>query len=171
MNNSDKLLERYPWAIYLVVFLLGALLALVGANIVTSGPYNSLLLNIAASLIVVAAIFFLVDQFFQWRPLKQTEAVHQEEIKSIDSSLSELKSSVAAINATRQGDASNIHSSLEGLQRSIAAINLTGTIARMHKFRDIQVLEAYIPRATEMWILGSTTYNVLYTSRFAQISH
>lgn len=81
--NSDKL-RRFGWAVYLFVGALAIIMFLAATSMTArEGPFSDLLLNLSADLLGVALIFFLVRQFFLWRP-------EDEQWKQLDSQLSKM---------------------------------------------------------------------------------
>ena len=79
--DKDKV-RRFGWAIYLSLASTGVIFALIALFLNTGNPFTGLLTSIAANVLTVSGVFFLVDKFFKWNPeeeRKEREAVLREQ--------------------------------------------------------------------------------------------
>lgn len=65
---DKKKLRRFRWAVYLLIGALAIILYFVGFLIAAESPLGNLFLSLAAELLGVALIFFIVNQFFVLPP-------------------------------------------------------------------------------------------------------
>lgn len=61
-------LRRFGWAVYLLVGALAVVIFLVAGYVPKESVIHDLMINLSATLLAVMLVFFLVDQFFQWKP-------------------------------------------------------------------------------------------------------
>lgn len=83
---SREKFRRFGWAVYSVIFTLAIIVALVGVFIFKTGVPYDISLNLSASLLTVALVFFLTQKLFLYDPEepRRQELSHQlDEVSSI----------------------------------------------------------------------------------------
>lgn len=77
--DKEKL-QRYSWAIYLIIVLIGIIMIFVGKDLDPNDYKRDVLLNIGAGMVGVSIVFIVVDQLFLWTPQKDKEKQLEEKV-------------------------------------------------------------------------------------------
>lgn len=89
----DKLVSNLGRAVYLLLAAIGIIVYLVAIFTAKAGDHYDFLVSLSAGLIGVTVVFFVVDQFFEWKPeivqAKKAQDKHEQEMRDTFAGLHE----------------------------------------------------------------------------------
>ncbi len=80
--KSIQMSQRFGRAIYLFILVSAVLLMVVGVFLVRDGPWNNFILGLSSDFLVVAVVFFLIEEFFHWK--SQKDLLQDEKLQELD---------------------------------------------------------------------------------------
>lgn len=81
-DKSLQMSQRFGRAIYLFIFVSAVLLMVVGVFLLRDGPWNNFILGLSSDFLVVAVVFFLIEEFFRWK--SQKDLLQDEKLRELD---------------------------------------------------------------------------------------